>query len=138
MKKELAAYNKPVQQKIDAIMTVRDVSSKIVTGQGRTFLRLSYTPVFRKDRNDIASVKAVYTLRRDSDKAVLYTSPLRLSTSAEKRTHESQFLLNTLIPSQYSLIRSQTLDGMTSELHLTAITLKDGTELTLADTLPEK
>ena len=125
-------------QKIDAIMTVRDVSSKIVTGQGRTFLRLSYTPVFRKDRNDIASVKAVYTLRRDSDKAVLYTSPLRLSTSAEKRTHESQFLLNPLIPSQYSLIRSQTLDGMTSELHLTAITLKDGTELALADTLPEK
>lgn len=138
MKKELAAYNKPVQQKIDAIMTVRDVSSKIVTGQGRTFLRLSYTPIFRKDRNDIASVKAVYTLRRDSDKAVLYTSPLRLSTSAEKRTHESQFLLNPLIPSQYSLIRSQTLDGMTSELHLTAITLKDGTELALADTLPEK
>ena len=93
---------------------------------------------YRKDRNDIASVKAVYTLRRDSDKAVLYTSPLRLSTSAEKRTHESQFLLNPLIPSQYSLIRSQTLDGMTSELHLTAITLKDGTELALADTLPEK
>lgn len=138
MRKELAAYNKPVQQKIDAIMTVRDVSSKIVTGQGRTFLRLSYTPVFRQDRNDITAVKAVYTLRRDSDKAVLYTSPLRLSTSSEKSTHESQFLLNPLIPSQYSLIRSQALDGMTSELHITAITLKDGSEFALADALPEK
>ncbi|MCI7600305.1 MAG: hypothetical protein MSS75_04575 [Megasphaera sp.] len=138
MKKELAAYNKPVQQKIDAVMTVRDISSKIVTGQGRTFLRLSYTPVFRKDRNAINTVKAVYTLRRDSDKAVLYTSPLRLSTSAEKRTHESQFLLNPLIPSQYSLIRSQALDGMTGELHITAITLKDGSEFALADALPEK
>ena len=77
------------------------------------------------------------TLRRDSDKAVLYTSPLRLSTSAEKRTHESQFLLNPLIPSQYSLIRSQNLEGMTSELHITAITLNDGTSFSLADTLPD-
>ena len=137
MKQELTEYNQPTQKKIDAIMTVRNVSSKIVSGQGRTFLRLSYTPVFRKDRTDIAAVKAVYTLRRDSDKVVLYTSPLRLSTSAEKRTYESQFLLNPLIPSQYNLIRSQTLDGMTGELHITAITLKDGTSFSLADTLPD-
>lgn len=137
MKQELDEYNEPTQKKIDAIMTVRNVSSKIVSGQGRTFLRLSYTPVFRKDRSDIAAIKAVYTLRRDSDKAVLYTSPLRLSTSAEKRTHESQFLLNPLIPSQYSLIRSQNLDGMTGELHITAITLNDGTSFSLADTLPD-
>lgn len=137
MKQELDEYNEPTQKKIDAIMTVRNVSSKIVSGQGRTFLRLSYTPVFRKDRSDIAAIKAVYTLRRDSDKAVLYTSPLRLSTSAEKRTHESQFLLNPLIPSQYSLIRSQNLEGMTGELHITAITLNDGTSFSLADTLPD-
>ena len=133
----LYLYNKPVQQKIDAIMTVRDVSSKIVTGQGRTFLRLSYTPVFRKDRNDIASVKAVYTLRRDSDKAVLYTSPLRLSTSAERSTYESQFLLNPLIPSQYALIRSANIDDTTSILEVTAITLKDGTELAIENDLPQ-
>lgn len=137
---KLYLYNDRLGATVPCTVTLEQTPPQtwMITGQGRTFLRLSYTPVFRKDRNDIASVKAVYTLRRDSDKAVLYTSPLRLSTSAEKRTHESQFLLNPLIPSQYSLIRSQTLDGMTSELHLTAITLKDGTELALADTLPEK
>lgn len=137
MKKNLDAYNKPVQDKIDAVMTVRDVSSQIVSGQGKTFLRLRYTPLFRQERSDIVSIKAVYTLYRDSDKAVLYTSPLRLSTSSAKSTHEAQFLLNPLIPSQYQLIRSQDLDNTTSSLRITSLTLKDGTSFSLADTLPD-
>lgn len=137
MTKELEAYNKPVQQKIDAVLSVSDVSSKLVSGQDKTFLRLSYTPIFHQDREQIASIKAIYTLRRNSDKAVLYTSPLRLSTSAEKRTYESQFLLNPLIPSQYALISSSNIDDTSSSLHITAITLKDGTELSLVNDLPQ-
>lgn len=137
MNRELDAYNKPVRQKIDAVLTIQDVSAKLVSDQDKTFLRLSYTPVFHQDREQIAAIKAVYTLRRNSDKAILYTSPLRLSTSLERRTYESQFLLNPLIPSQYALISSANIDDASSSLEITSITLKDGTELTVANDLPQ-
>lgn len=137
MNHELDVYNKPVRQKIDAIVTLQDVSAKLVSDQDKTFLRLSYTPIFHQDREQIATIKAIYTLHRSSDNAVLYTSPLRLSTSAARSTYESQFLLNPLIPSQYALIRSANIDDTTSTLEITAITLKDGTELALEKDLPQ-
>ena len=137
MNHELDVYNKPVRQKIDAIVTLQDVSAKLVSDQDKSFLRLSYTPIFHQDREQIATIKAIYTLHRSSDNAVLYTSPLRLSTSAARSTYESQFLLNPLIPSQYALIRSANIDDTTSTLEITAITLKDGTELALEKDLPQ-
>lgn len=135
---KLAAYNKPIQAKLDAVMTVSDVSSTLIMANGQArFLRLSYTPDIKGDRKDIASVKALYTLHRTSDDAVLYTSPIRLSTSLEKRTHQSQFRLNPLVPSQAAIINQGNLDGMKSTLHITAIIFTDGSEISLADTLPQ-
>lgn len=135
---KLEAYNQPLQAKIDAVMTVSDVSSTLVTANGQArFLRLSYTPSIKGDRSDITSVKAQYTLHRDRDDAVLFTSPIRLSTAAEKRTHQSQFRLNPLIPSQAAIINQGNLDGLTTTLHITAITFTDGSEIAIADKLPE-
>ena len=135
----LAAYNRPIQRQLDGLIKIRDVSASLVSGSNhQTFLRITYTPVFEGRPEEIREIRGVYELQRAGDHAVLYSGTLRLTPAASGKPHTSQFLLNPLIPSQYSLIRSQTLDGMTSELHLTAITLKDGTELALADTLPEK
>jgi hypothetical protein len=80
----------------------------------------------------------VYELRRTADKAVLYSSEMRLNLSSSGKSHTSQFLLNPLIPSQYAIMNRSDLRDTDSSLRITALTFEDGTELALADHLPEE
>ncbi|KMO85770.1 hypothetical protein AB840_11630 [Megasphaera cerevisiae DSM 20462] len=135
--KELAVQNEPIQKQIDDTILIRDVSSRLIhTAEGgQTFLRITYTPELKAKRENITEIKGQYELRRTSDKAVLYTAPIRLSLSSAKQTHVSQFLLNPFIPSQYTLIKRSDLDGTKSTLHITSVLQTDGTSWILSDTL---
>lgn len=131
--KGLAKKNKPVQKQIDNIVTIQDVSAKLIsnTATGQRLLRLQYTPEFHVDRQTISDIKGTYTLTRKSDQAVLYTADVRLSSAAEKTTYMTQFLLNPFIPSQFQLSQLNTLDDTTSTLVVTSVRLQNGTEYAL-------
>lgn len=133
----LEKANEPIRKKIDAILEIQDVSSSLVRSEdaAQVFLRMQYTPVFHRPRQDILEAKGVYELRRRTDQTLLFTAPVRLSLSSHTTTRQSQFPLNPHIPVQEDLAGRIALEGMDSTLRLTSITLRDGTTYTLQTTL---
>jgi hypothetical protein len=137
---QLAAYNKPIQEKLDQAVVIHSISSQLIRDDDtrQVFLRLHYTPMYNTGSSILTEVRGVYELRRTADKAVLYSSEMRLNLSSSGKSHTSQFLLNPLIPSQYAIMNRSDLRDTDSSLHITALTFEDGTELALADHLPEE
>lgn len=137
--RELAAYNEPIQKRIDKTVSVSNVSTNLVRDDDdrMTFLRVHYTPKYAIDADKLSEVKGVYELRRSADGAVLYSSPIRLVLSGSGKDHTTQFLLNPLIPSQYAIMNRSDLKDTKSTVRITELTLDDDSTLTLADKLPE-
>lgn len=125
---QLTKKNESVQKQIDAIVTISDVSAKLLSSSNHAwFLRIQYVPHFSIDLNEMEEIKGTYILTRRSDNAVLYTAAMRISTTPEKNTCTTQFLLNPLIPSQYALSQNTDLSDTDSTIAITSVRLKDGT-----------
>jgi len=138
-KSELTAYNQPVRDKINRLVTLNRLSSQLVRSKDnkQTFLRLQYTPVIKGDPENIKDIEAAYTLQSSDDNTLLYYAEISIYPNKAEATHTSQFLLNPLIPSQYTIIGYSDLSATTSSLSVTAIHFKDGTTWKLASILPE-
>lgn len=137
---QLAAYNKPIQKKIDQTVAIHHVSSQLIRNDDtrQVFLRMHYTPIYNTGNSILSEVRGVYELRRSADKAMLYSCEMRLNLSSSGKSHTSQFLLNPLIPSQYAIMNRSDLRDTDSSLHITALTFEDGTKLAIADHVPEE
>lgn len=138
-KNKLAAYNEPIQKKLDQAVKLHNISAQLIrdTEAKQVLLRVQYTPVFNVPANNLKEAKGVYELRRKSDQAILYSGELRLALASGK-DHTSQFLLNPLIPSQYAIINRNDLQDTESVIHVISITTDDGNILALAKQLPEE
>ena len=136
---ELAAYNQPVRDKINRLVTLSRLSSQLVRSKDnkQTFLRLQYTPIIKGNPERIKDIQATYTLQRSDDNTLLYYADVSIYPDSAETVRTSQFLLNPLIPSQYTLIGYTDLSATTASLSVTAIHFKDGTTWKLANALPE-
>lgn len=137
--KKLEKYNIPVQQKINAIITIENPSARLVrTDDGRTFLRITYTPVFAGNSEDIKEIHGLYKLCKKGDGTVLYEGDLIITKIDSHTPHTSQFLLNPMLPSQDAIASRQDLDDTYSTITIWSILKEDGTALTIADRLPDE
>lgn len=136
---KLEAYNAPIQQEIQSIVTIGTPSAHLVeTDDGRTFLRITYRPVFSKDAATIKEIHGHYELCQKGDGTVLYERDLVMTNVASGKTYTRQFLLNPMLPSQDAIIRRPNLDDTYSTITIWSLVKQDGTSLSLSDRLPEK
>lgn len=128
----LHTENEPIRKQIASIVEIQHVTSQLVRSADGTqvFLRMEYTPVFHKQRHDILEIKGIYELRRQTDHELLFTAPVRLSLTTNKTTRMNQFPLYAHIPAQKELARRDSLAETDSVLHITSVTLRDGTTYT--------
>lgn len=133
----LAAANRPVSQRIDALIQITGLSASVVRGSTEqdTYLRIQYTPkLSAQGKETLREVKGLYELRR-ADSSVLFSAPIRIALYADGKAHTSQFRLNAAVPAQAELLRMATLEGLQSSISITAVQLQDGTRLELKDSL---
>ena len=133
----LAAANRPVSQRIDALIQITGLSASVVRGSTEqdTYLRIQYTPkLSAQGKETLREVKGLYELRR-ADSSVLFSAPIRIALYADGKAHTSQFRLNAAVPAQAELLRMATLEGLQSSISITAVQLQDGTQLELKDSL---
>ena len=136
---QLTAYNQPIRDKINRLVTISRLSSQLVRSKDhkQTFLRLQYTPVIKGTPENIKDIQAAYTLQRSEDNTPLYYAEVSIYPETAETVRTSQFLLNPLIPSQYTLIGYTDLSATTASLSVTAIHFKDGTTWKPSNALPE-
>lgn len=133
----LAAANRPVSQRIDALIQITGLSASVVRGSTEqdTYLRIQYTPkLSAQGKETLREVKGLYELRR-TDSTLLFSAPIRIALYADGKAHTSQFRLNAAVPAQAELLRMATLEGLQSSISITSVQLQDGTQLELKDSL---
>lgn len=133
----LAAANRPVSQRIDALIQITGLSASVVRGSTEqdTYLRIQYTPkLSAQSKETLREVKGLYELRR-TDSTLLFSAPIRIALYADGKAHTSQFRLNAAVPAQAELLRMATLEGLQSSISITSVQLQDGTQLELKDSL---
>ena len=133
----LAAANRPVSQRIDALIQITGLSASVVRGSTEqdTYLRIQYTPkLSAQGKETLREVKGLYELRR-TDSTRLFSAPIRIALYADGKAHTSQFRLNAAVPAQAELLRIATLEGLQSSISITSVQLQDGTQLELKDSL---
>ena len=137
--KALDTYNEDTVRRMNRYVSIETVNSSLLKdpGDGKTFLRLQYAPVYPQGNGDIDDVLCRYTLRRNSDGALLYTADLHISIYKSSSPITSQFLLNPLIPSQQALIERGTLTDTAGALEILSLRLKNGTIVKRSERLPQ-
>ena len=132
----LALSNDDVSKRMERYVHIENIQSSLVTDDNdNTFLRLDYTPVYPQGTSDIESIVCDFTLKRTQDDAVLYTTRLHVPLYKSGTSLTARFPLNGLIPSQKTLRDLPSLDNTSTVFQPVSIQLKNGTVLSLKDTL---
>ena len=132
----LALSNDDVSKRMERYVHIENIQSSLVTDDNdNTFLRLDYTPVYPQGTSDIESIVCDFTLKRTQDDAVLYTTRLHVPFYKSGTSLTARFPLNDLIPSQKTLRNLPSSDNTSTVLQPVSIQLKNGTVLSLKDTL---
>ena len=132
----LALSNDDVSKRMERYVHIENIQSSLVTDDNdNTFLRLDYTPVYPQGASDIESIVCDFTLKRTQDDAVLYTTRLHVPLYKSGTSLTARFPLNDLIPSQKTLRNLPSSDNTSTVLQPVSIQLKNGTVLSLKDTL---
>ena len=132
----LALSNDDVSKRMEKYVHIENIQSSLVTDDNdNTFLRLDYTPVYPQGTSDIESIVCDFTLKRTQDDAVLYTTRLHVPLYKSGTSLTARFPLNDLIPSQKTLRNLPSSDNTSTVLQPVSIQLKNGTALSLKDTL---
>lgn len=133
----LTAANQPAVQRIESLIQATNLSATIVrssTAQD-AYLRIQYTPkLSAQGKESLCEAKGLYELRR-TDSTLLFSVPIHLALYSDGKPHTSQFRLNAAVPAQAELLNMGTLDGLQSNISITSVQLKDGTQIELKDSL---
>lgn len=133
----LTAANQPAVQRIESLIQATNLSATIVRSSVAqdAYLRIQYTPkLSAQGKESLCEAKGLYELRR-TDSTLLFSVPIHLALYSDGKPHTSQFRLNAAVPAQAELLNMGTLDGLQSNISITSVQLKDGTQIELKDSL---
>lgn len=133
----LTAANQPAVQLIESLIQATNLSATIVRSSVAqdAYLRIQYTPkLSAQGKESLCEAKGLYELRR-TDSTLLFSVPIHLALYSDGKPHTSQFRLNAAVPAQAELLNMGTLDGLQSNISITSVQLKDGTQIELKDSL---
>lgn len=133
----LTAANQPAVQRIESLIQATNLSATIVRSSVAqdAYLRIQYTPkLSAQGKESLCEAKGLYELRR-TDSTLLFSVPIHLALYSDDKPHTSQFRLNAAVPAQAELLNMGTLDGLQSNISITSVQLKDGTQIELKDSL---
>lgn len=135
----LATYNEDQQRQIDKLAGAEVTAAALIRQDDKkapTFLRIQYVAHFPSGTAALSNVRAVYTLRRSNDDAILYRTEMHLSAADPEQPHTSQFLLSPLATAQFYPLGQMVISDTTSTISVISVRLKDGTVLAKETRLP--